>query len=435
MKPTWLAWLLLPGLVLLLSAAGTPPEATDDSGVWDVKGKCLVCHKERTPGLYAEWLGSAHADNNVTCFDCHGARRDEADAFPHQGVWISTLVTPLDCAGCHEVEAAGFERSAHARAARVTSPEDASADTDCAGCHGGTVRLDEERPNRLDDRSWQGGAVGRLNPDGSRGNCSACHQDHGFHPDAPSTERACVQCHRDVQANAQGFREHSGYGAAHNTDTRWVAPSTHWKHGTPVENAPTCVSCHLQDGGGAHTSHNSALRLGRQTREGLSVPRSDGPGRAAMRQVCAQCHGASMVDEHFRRLDRALDLYNTRLAQPAGEILQLLRTSRGGDARAIADAEQAWWELLHRAEIRACAGETPVDADPARWQRVQETGRWFHQRFAPAVRRSGVEGAIRRLDRLIADDPLHRALAAAPDSGRNTADKTTTTSRTETERR
>lgn len=74
MKPSRVAWLLLPGL-LLLSAAGTPPVATDDSGVWDVKGKCLVCHKERTPDLFEDWLGSAHAARNVTCFDCHGARR------------------------------------------------------------------------------------------------------------------------------------------------------------------------------------------------------------------------------------------------------------------------------------------------------------------------------------------------------------------------
>lgn len=131
-----------------------------------------------------------------------------------------------------------------------------------------------------------------------------------------------------------------------------------------------------------------------------------------MRQVCVGCHPGSLVDTQFQRLDQALAIYNASLAEPAALILDLLRQSGTGNAQAISEAERAWWELLHREEIRACAGESPIGPDPTRWQRVTETGAWFHGRFAPAVRRSGVTQAISRLDRLIATDPLHRSWAA-----------------------
>ncbi len=415
MKPSLPAWLLMPGLALLLVAAGDPgPVSTDDSGAFGVKGKCLACHKQRTPALFAEWLESAHAAHNVTCYDCHSARRDENDAFEHQGVWISTLVTPGDCAGCHDVETQGFALSAHSQAADETAPD---MTTDCAACHGGTVRLDPLAFNGLDDASWRGGAVGRVNPDGSRGNCTACHSGHSFFTEGARLERNCVQCHRDVQDPDDSFREHAGYGAAYNAGTRWVPESTHWRNGTPVEGAPTCVSCHLERGGGHGTSHNSAFRLGRHSEDGLSVPRSGPGGRAEMRQVCAGCHGASTVDSHFRNLDRALDVYNEQLAGPAGGIMDILRARTDAHSNpAVREVEKTWWVLLHQAEIRACAGESRIGEDPAQWQRIRTTARWFHERFAPAVRATGDTKAIAGLDRLTAS-PFHRQWAGAAAQG------------------
>ncbi len=38
-----------------------------------VAGKCMTCHKEKSPGIYKQWLKSKHAQHNVTCLSCHGA--------------------------------------------------------------------------------------------------------------------------------------------------------------------------------------------------------------------------------------------------------------------------------------------------------------------------------------------------------------------------
>lgn len=61
-----------------------------------VTGKCMTCHKEKSPGLYKQWYSSAHAEHDVTCISCHGGQKSEVDAFMHEGALIATLVTPKD---------------------------------------------------------------------------------------------------------------------------------------------------------------------------------------------------------------------------------------------------------------------------------------------------------------------------------------------------
>ena len=61
-----------------------------------VAGKCMTCHKEKSPGLYRQWYASEHAKHNVTCLDCHQAARADADAYEHEGGLIySPMVQKL----------------------------------------------------------------------------------------------------------------------------------------------------------------------------------------------------------------------------------------------------------------------------------------------------------------------------------------------------
>ena len=39
--------------------------------------------------------------------------------------------------------------------------------------------------------------------------------------------------------------------------------------------------------------------------------------RAAMKDVCADCHGAAFVDSFYKSFDDTVDLWNTKFAQPA----------------------------------------------------------------------------------------------------------------------
>ena len=48
----------------------------------------------------------------------------------------------------------------------------------CLQCHGSEVKVLEN--GKLDPATWPNTGMGRLNPDGSKGSCSACHVRHNF---------------------------------------------------------------------------------------------------------------------------------------------------------------------------------------------------------------------------------------------------------------
>ena len=47
----------------------------------ETENKCFACHKKVTPGLFIQWADSKHAENDVACIDCHGAEKNDPDAF------------------------------------------------------------------------------------------------------------------------------------------------------------------------------------------------------------------------------------------------------------------------------------------------------------------------------------------------------------------
>ncbi|HEX04338.1 MAG TPA: hypothetical protein ENH10_04160, partial [Bacteroidetes bacterium] len=108
-------------VTLFVVMAASPAFAVTEQ----VKGKCMTCHKEITAGLYYQWRDSEHALNNVTCYDCHGAKRSEVDAFMHEGAYIATMVTPKDCGACHQKESDEFQPSHHAKAGQILDSNDA----------------------------------------------------------------------------------------------------------------------------------------------------------------------------------------------------------------------------------------------------------------------------------------------------------------------
>ena len=85
---------------------------------------CVDCHRQHSAGLVMQWEASRHATVGVGCVDCHQAKADEPDAWKHEGVWTAALVTPLDCARCHQKEYEEFTRSHHARAGEIISSLD-----------------------------------------------------------------------------------------------------------------------------------------------------------------------------------------------------------------------------------------------------------------------------------------------------------------------
>ena len=63
--------ILLAGLALVLAAPALAVDADSPAG------KCMTCHKEKSPGLYRQWFTSKHGSAGVTCIECHGAAKGE----------------------------------------------------------------------------------------------------------------------------------------------------------------------------------------------------------------------------------------------------------------------------------------------------------------------------------------------------------------------
>ena len=86
---------------------------------------CVDCHREQSPGIVSQWESSRHGEVGVDCIFCHQAEKSELDAFEHQGETIAVIVTPGDCAQCHEQEFSQ-RRSADERTRRhgIEQPEE-----------------------------------------------------------------------------------------------------------------------------------------------------------------------------------------------------------------------------------------------------------------------------------------------------------------------
>ena len=40
---------------------------------------CIECHRSTTPGVFADWAKSRHANANITCLDCHLVQPGDRD--------------------------------------------------------------------------------------------------------------------------------------------------------------------------------------------------------------------------------------------------------------------------------------------------------------------------------------------------------------------
>jgi len=84
--------------------------------------ECLDCHRDDNPGLYKQWGASKHFGANVGCYECHAAKKGDVDVLRddiHDDFIISTIVSPKDCARCHDKEVEEFVNSHHAKAGRI----------------------------------------------------------------------------------------------------------------------------------------------------------------------------------------------------------------------------------------------------------------------------------------------------------------------------
>jgi hypothetical protein len=233
---------------------------------------------------------------------------------------------------------------------------------------------------------WPNQGVGRVNPDGSLGSCSACHARHAFSIEVARKPYTCAQCHKGPDVPAYPVYRVSKHGNIQaSSDHGWDYEAVPWKPGDDFT-APTCATCHaslLANADGivfaerthrmndrldtrlfglpyahahprspaTHTIRNAAgLPLpteltGEPVADALIDAEEQATRRRAMQAVCRTCHSTSWIEGHFERLDHTIDTTN-EMTLAATHVL--LDGWERGAAEGPADGDSVFDEPLER---------------------------------------------------------------------------------------
>ncbi len=371
---------------------------------------CIGCHSNITPGIVKDWLTSRHAHTIpseamkksalekristeivpdglqkyvVGCYECHSLNpENHKDNFDHMGRRINIVVSPNDCKTCHPVEEEQFSVSKKSFAyknlmenpvyfalvntitgmkkmqgKKIVSekPSDTTLHETCLGCHGTLVEV--KGTKNIDTKigiiqvpvlsNWGNQGVGRINPDGSRGACTACHPRHSFSIEIARKPYTCSQCHLEPDVPAWNVYDESKHGDIFfSKNSEWNFDAVPWTIGKDFK-TPSCSTCHnsllvLPSGDVvAERTHNFGSRLwvrifgliyshpqpksGDTTiiknKDSLPLPVTFSGELASdylidkdeqenrfgrMKNLCNSCHSSSWIQGHFQKFESTL---------------------------------------------------------------------------------------------------------------------------------
>ncbi len=431
---------------------------------------CVDCHAKDSPALVMQWEESAHARYGVGCVDCHLAEPEDIDGWQHEGAWISALVTPLDCARCHTLEYDQFKGSHHAKAGEILASLDnvlaekaaglpdniADAVNGCWQCHGTIIRFERDeqgevlrtgKENRpvIDPDTWPNSGMGRLNPDGSKGSCHACHSRHTFEAKLSRSPENCGKCHMGPDHPQIEVYNESKHGIAFyaSRDDMALDKEGDWVLGRDYSAAPTCATCHISSymtpqGEVITNSHDVGERISWTLRPVIStklnmvvyddgykedypdgkelpaigdtvetnekvvedfelvtktVPRTVASvvtweqRRDSMKAGCLNCHNDTYVDNFYVQFDSLVELYNEKFARPAQQWMDMLTADGVLNPDAPFEHEVQWvfWELWHHEGRRARHGASMMGPDYTHWHGMYEVSKHYYTEFLPAI--------------------------------------------------
>ena len=414
--PLILSWLAV-GLLVLAApafAAHGPPELSKESRA------CIDCHKTESRALYQQWGKSKHFRGNVGCYECHAANRDDVDAFRHEGQVISTIVSPKDCGRCHAKEVSEFAESHHSKGGRILGSLDnvlaevvegnrglitpgfpegnsAAAVSGCWQCHGSQVKVLDN--GKLDPATWPNTGIGRINPDGSEGSCSACHSRHAFSAAQARQPENCGKCHMGPDHPQIEIYNESKHGIAYQANkadmnlenNKWVVGEDYWA-------APTCATCHMSATVDQDVTHDVGMRISWNNRPVISIrpevsdakmglAGADVPWterRENMKNVCLSCHNQNWVDNFYIQYDGLVDLYNTKYAKP-GKALYEAAKPLLSPVKFSNKLDFIWFELWHHEGRRARHAASMMGPDYTHWHGTYDLAKHFYVKMIPEL--------------------------------------------------
>jgi|Deesub1362A_J573_1020465.scaffolds.fasta_scaffold00456_15 hypothetical protein len=418
-------------IITVLVMAGTEAVAVTKINIPQKLSKasqeCIGCHADSTVNIYQQWGYSKHYRANVGCFECHEAQKGDPDAFEHQGYLISIIVSPKDCGKCHAREVDEFENSHHSKAGRIMGSLDnvlaevvegnrgmktegfpmgisAAAVNGCWQCHGSVVRVLKD--GRLDPATWPNTGMGRVNPDGSEGSCTACHQRHEFSVAQARQPENCGKCHMGPDHPQIEIYKESKHGINYyaNKD-KMNLESAKWVVGEDYFAAPTCATCHMSATKDMPVTHNVGLRikwnnrppllkLAHETDKRWNLPSAKITGdqrRANMEKVCAACHNEDFYKAFFKQYEAQLQLYNEKWAKPGLKLYkkatEVLKAVKGKEyAKFAQKIDYTWFELWHHEGRRVRHGASMMAPDYTQWHGNYDLAKNWYSEYIPEIR-------------------------------------------------
>ncbi len=419
------------GIALL---SGNAVAASKKTAVDIEPGKaCIKCHTKESPGIVAEWKKSAHGNKKtlVDCYDCHSASEGAKDAFEHEGETITTVVTPKACAVCHKKEVEQQQRSHHAKAGNILASQDnilgeviggpEAVNAGCRQCHGGIVEVDAK--GRPTPQSWPNTGIGRLNIDGTKGSCSACHARHSFSSAQARQPETCGKCHLGPDHPQMEVYNESKHGILYRAKIDEMnLKSKKWVPGVDYTAAPTCSTCHMGATTTQKVTHDVGERISWTLRPAISTKLNmirlsngdefDQPEskalpkigdtvqgaqvveiltwdkrRELMADVCKACHSKGVVAGHYKQFDDVVNLYNDKFAKPiAASMKELQDAGYLTDSPFDAKIKWTWWEIWHHEGRRARHGAAMSGPDYTWWHGIYEVAQHTYFKWIPEMK-------------------------------------------------
>ncbi len=386
--------------------------------------QCVACHKKNNPGITQQWGRSKHYRAKVGCYECHQADKGDIDAYIHDDRKvkknISIIVSPKDCSNCHPKEVKETEESHHAKAGRIIGSLDnllaevvegnsafitegfpegnsAAAVNGCWQCHGSRVKVLQD--GALDPATWPNTGIGRINPDGSEGACSACHARHRFSVEQARNPDTCGKCHLGPDHPQKEIYEESKHGIQYAANKhRLNMDGEKWIPGEDYFSGPTCSTCHMGATREMPVTHDVGMRISWNNRPPVSVrpEKSDAkmglPGasvkwedrRDNMKNVCSTCHSEDYIESFYKQYDGLVELYNNKYAKPGLKLMKLAKPLMS-KVKFSSKLDFIWFELWHHEGRRARMAASMMAPDYTHWHGTYDLAKNFYTEMLPEL--------------------------------------------------
>ncbi|MBI3857366.1 MAG: hydroxylamine oxidoreductase, partial [Planctomycetes bacterium] len=275
------------------------------------------------------------------------------------------------------------------------------------------IEKDANGRPRFHEGTWPNTGIGRINIDGSRGSCSACHSRHDFSPRRARQPENCGKCHLGPDHPQKEIYEESKHGVAYrDLKDHMNLEASKWVLGKDYSQAPTCATCHMSGNtrNGGKVTHDPGERISWTNRPPVSqvldtdldgrvvteadpakrlslIAESAEKKRQRMKDVCLHCHTPDYVNAFYKQYDDFVILFNEKFGKPGLKIMAELRkqnllTKKEFDE----EIEWTWYLVWHHEGRRARHGASMMAPDYAHWHGMFEVAERFYQKFIPQAR-------------------------------------------------